>query len=184
MTDAAKISIQTSNLHCRPTITFYQILTSTCGIQTSGRLDMQLNKIVQSNLRTGRVADVAFPLFATPISPKICPLPWRNLDPYLIHGSLDPPVPFTKQHLDRVSRFSRIFGRYQRTDGQTDRLQNGHVTRREPIAASLANTASPLKYVHTIGGNWSENVQFAGTVHEDPPVSWTLVPTHLDPETL
>jgi len=58
--------------------------------------------------------------YAIPFSQKKSPLLIENLHPKCIvacaHPTHDP-----KRQLDRISRFSRIHGRYQRTDGQTNR---------------------------------------------------------------
>jgi len=40
-------------------------------------------------------------------SPKICPFPWGDLDPHLIHGSRAHPSPQPKRQIDRCSRFCR-----------------------------------------------------------------------------
>jgi len=51
-----------------------------------------------------------------------CPLPWRGLDPHLIHGSLGPPESstHTASDLDRLSGFA---GLTSVTDRPTDRQQ-------------------------------------------------------------
>jgi len=55
-----------------------------------------------------------------------------------------------KRHLDRISRSSKIHGRYQRTDRQTDRTTTeiGPVA----IASSLANAATRLIMVKMLVG--------------------------------
>ena len=53
--------------------------------------------------------------------PQICPLLWENLDLHLTRGSWIPATHYPKRHLDRVGRFSRIYDRYRRRNGQMDR---------------------------------------------------------------
>ena len=42
-----------------------------------------------------------------PLWPQNCPFPWEDLDLHLIRGSLAPPRPQPKRHLDWFSRFCR-----------------------------------------------------------------------------
>jgi len=50
--------------------------------------------------------------------PKICPFPWGDLDPHLIHGCRAYPSPQPKRHSIGAAVFA---GLTSVTDGQTDR---------------------------------------------------------------
>jgi len=63
------------------------------------------------------------------ISSKICPFSWGDLDPIEYVVPWAHPIYHSIRNLDRVSRFSIIHGRHQRTegwtDGRTDRRTDG-----------------------------------------------------------
>jgi len=73
--------------------------------------------------------------------PKICPLPSGDLDPHIIHGSLDAPDPPPKWHLNQVSYFVRIQSLLTK---RWTNLQNEWGTHLVLIAALLANAVMQL----------------------------------------
>jgi len=85
-----------------------------------------LRSVAKNNLTKGRIAAAhgRYFLYFTvgrPSPPQNCPLPVRDLDPHVIHGSMDHPNPRSKRHLDRFSRFCRAHDRNRHTDRPTDR---------------------------------------------------------------
>ena len=95
------------------------------------------NNNAQSNFKTGHIADATYVTLNHPISlphQKICPFLWVDLEPYLVHSSLDSPNPPPQMTSQLSLPFSRINSQsLKQMDKQTER-QNGQGTRPAPIA--------------------------------------------------
>jgi len=65
-----------------------------------------------------------------PFSPKICPFPWRDLDPHLIHGSPGPPKSSTQKAARSVQPFlqgSLVWQTDRPTDHATRSVRIGRI---------------------------------------------------------
>ena len=108
----------------------------------------QFNKLCHSNLGIGRVPTPGGKIHSQPPSSIVQPyLPGgTNVGFHLLQDSLSPPHSYPKRQLDRVSRFSTIHARYQRTDRQND--DGTRPVRQAACSTCCSNSLASFLHMH------------------------------------